>query len=136
MDEQLLAIYYASTYRVRLSQGGTASLRIGQPLPASLLDLVGAAPWNFVTAWNPRSLARPRASNRQAQRQLMSELRQRDDVLVIRAGVGEGQTGWREASLFVVGPDRATMDGLAEAYAQNAYLHGIGQDDMRLRALA
>lgn len=124
MDETLLAAYRASTYRVRLRRGGVAKIRIDQALPAALQALVGESPWSFITAWNPRSQPWPREINRRNQRALLDELQPRDDVLAIHAGVGVGTDGWREPSLFVIGPERASIETLARKYEQHAYLHG------------
>ena len=123
MDKALLAAYRASAYRVRLRQGGVATIRIDQALPASLQTLVGESPWSFITAWNPRSRPLPRKINRARQRALISELQARGDVLAIRAGAGVGD-GWREPSLFVVGPDQPAMATMARKYEQHAFLHG------------
>ncbi|WP_255367303.1 hypothetical protein [Dyella sp. OK004] len=50
MDESLLAAYRATAYRVRLRQGGWATIRIDAPLPTALATIVGEHPWGFVTA--------------------------------------------------------------------------------------
>lgn len=124
MDKVLLAAYRASAYHVRLRQGGVATIRIDQVLPASLQALAGESPWSFVTAWNPRSRSLPREINRQSQRVLLNELQARADVLTIHAGTGVGTDGWREPSLFVVGPDQTAMATMARKHEQHAFLHG------------
>ena len=125
MDERLLDAYRATDYRVRLERGGWATIRVDEALPSVLSAWAEDAPWSFVTAWNPGSMPTPRAANRLAQRALLAALRARPDVRLIRAGVGMG-TGWRESSLFVVGPDARAMDVLARRFEQNAYVHGFG----------
>lgn len=129
MDEHLLAAYRATDYRVRLRQGGWATIWIGQCLPATLASLVGERHWGFITAWNPRSEPRARASNRQAQRELLRALRDLSETTLIRAGAGVGQ-GWREASLFVAGPGPGAFDALARRFGQHAYVHGQGARGM------
>ena len=125
MDERLLAAYRATDYRVRRRQGGWASIRVGEALPAALATLVGDHPWHFVTAWNPGSRLMPSRVNRQAQRALLTTLRERPDTVLVLPGMGVG-AGWREASLFVVGPGAPAMDALARRFGQNAYVHGVG----------
>ncbi|WNL47932.1 DUF3293 domain-containing protein [Dyella sp. BiH032] len=125
MDERLLAAYLATDYRARLRQGGWASIRVGETLPAALAALVQGHPWSFITAWNPGSRATVRSANRLAQRALLAALRERTDIALIRAGAGVG-ADWREASLFVVGPHAAAMDTLARRFGQNAYVYGVG----------
>jgi Protein of unknown function (DUF3293) len=132
MDEALLAAYRATTYRVRLARGGWAAVRIDAALPRELLALVGAHRWSVLTAWNPRSVPRPRADNRDAQHRLLGELKSCCKAIVAAEGVG---SQWREASLFAVGPDMATMDTYARRYQQNAYVHGEAGDPAMLRVL-
>jgi hypothetical protein len=122
MDERLLAAYLATDYRVRLARGGWASIRVGAPLPAALAALTGERPWGFLTAWNPASSPLPRQQNRQAQRALLAALRELPDIAAILAGIGTG-AGWREASLFVIGPGVAALDALARRFGQHAYVH-------------
>ncbi|RAO75127.1 DUF3293 domain-containing protein [Dyella jiangningensis] len=133
MDETLLAAYRRTDYRVRLGGGGYASIRIGHPLPVALTGLVTGEPWGFITAWNPRSQPRPPSQNRQAQRRLLHALRELPATHFIAAGVGVGENGWREGSLFVVGPDVESLDALARRFGQHGYLHGHGQQPAQLR---
>ena len=136
MDESLLAAFQATDYRVRLAGGGVAGIRIGQPLPTPLRELVGPHLWGFITAWNPRSLPRSRQQNRHAQRQLREVLRPLPSVHLIRAAVGVGSDGWREHSLFVIGPDLGMLDELAHRFGQHAYVYGGGGDPAQLRLLS
>ena len=132
MDERLLALYRATDYRVRLRQGGWASIRIDEAPPAVLAPLIDPYPWSFITAWNPGSRRVPLSANREAQRALLAALRELPDAILILAGVGVGM-GWREPSLFVVGPGTDAMDPLANRFGQNAYVQGFGNS--RLAAL-
>lgn len=134
MDESLLAAYRATDYRVRLSRGGTASIRIGQPLPAVLQQLAGKRPWGFITAWNPASRRQPRARNRAAQRELLQCLRSVACGDIV-AGVGAGADGWREPSLFVTGIDPSGLDDIARRFGQLGYVHGQGIAAAQLRLL-
>lgn len=132
MDETLLAAYRATAYRVRLARGGWAAIHIDAPLPRELLALVGAHGWSVLTAWNPRSAPRPRANNRDAQHRLLDELKPCCEAIVAAEGVGNG---WREASLFAIGPDAATMDTYAGRYQQSAYVYGEAAGPAMLRIL-
>lgn len=122
--EALRAAYAATDYRVRLSGGGTAHLRAGQPPPEPLRTLAGGRPWSVVTACNPRSQAMPRAWNHDAQRRLLEALRAMPQVRQLAAAVGGGIDGWREASFWVVGPEIASMLALATRFRQHAILAG------------
>lgn len=132
MDEILLAAYRATTYRVRLARGGWAAIRIEAPLPQELLARVGAGCWSVLTAWNPHSEPRSRADNRVAQHRLLDELKACCETIIAAEGVG---SAWREASLFAIGPDTATIDAYAHRYRQNAYVHGKAAGPAMLRIL-
>lgn len=133
MDEALLAAYQGTDYRVRLGGGGYASIRIGHPLPASLAGRVKGQPWGFITAWNPRSKPHSRAHNRQAQRSLLFALRELPATRLIEAGIGIGSNGWRESSLFVVGPGTEQLDALARRFGQHGYVYGHDVQAAQLR---
>ena len=134
MDEALLAAYRATDYRVRLARGGWAAIRIDQPLPADLGSLAGNRPWGFITAWNPYSQPDTRARNRVAQHALLAALRALQQTTLIRAGAGVSTDGqWREASLWVVGPDETALDALARRFGQIGYVRGDAASPARLR---
>ena len=132
MDETLLAAYRATTYRVRLARGGWAAIGIDAPLPQELVVLVGTYCWSVLTAWNPYSELRSRADNRAAQHRLLGELKTCCEAVAAAEGVG---SSWREASLFAIGPEAATMDTYARRYRQNAYVHGKAAGPAMLRIL-
>jgi hypothetical protein len=132
MDNALIDAYRSTDYRVRLTRGGWASIRIDAPLPAILLGLIGAHSWAFITAWNPFSQALPHHQNRAAQQALLAALHKLQSTRLIRAAVGLGRN-WREPSLFVVGPSLAETDTLAKQFRQNAYVHGLANGYARLR---
>lgn len=134
MDESLLAAYRAAAYRVRLRQGGWATIRIDASLPTALAAIVGEHPWGFITAWNPRSQTCDRASNREAQHKLLIALRNLLATQMVRAGIG-ADLHWKEQSLFVIGPDTASLDTVARSFEQNAYVHGHGGGIARPRLL-
>lgn len=127
-------IFRQADYRVRLSRGGYASIRIGQPLPAALHCLLPepGAGWGFITAWNPRGKPRERADNRIAQRELRDTLRREHPASRLRAGIGT-LGPWREPSLFVAGIDAAALDALMLRHDQLAVVHGIGVRPAGLR---
>jgi hypothetical protein len=136
MDEALLAAYRATDYRVRLTGGGWASIRVGEPLPDALHNLVGHHHWGYLTAWNPRSQPMALSQNRLAQRRLLQHLMQYPGVRAVHVGVGVGVDGWHESSLLVVGPTASELDALGRIFGQNAYVHGDGQGVARLRLLS
>ncbi|WP_233843094.1 DUF3293 domain-containing protein [Dyella sp. 2HG41-7] len=131
-DSALIAAYRATDYRVRLARGGWACIRVDAPLPSSLLTMIGMNSWAFITAWNPFSQILQRAQNHAAQHALLAALRKLSGLISIRPAVGVGE-GWREPSLFVVGPTLADTDALAQQFRQNAYVHGLGDGYARLR---
>ncbi|QAU23934.1 DUF3293 domain-containing protein [Dyella sp. M7H15-1] len=132
MDNSLIDVYRSTDYRVRLAQGGWVSIQVDAALPVSLHPLIEDRCWAFITAWNPDSQAQPRAQNRVAQQALLTALRKLPRTICIRPGLGVGDA-WRETSLFVVGPNLADIDELAQQFQQNAYVHGLGNGYARLR---
>jgi hypothetical protein len=132
MDEALLAAYRDTDYRVRLTRGGWATIRIDQPLPSALRPMAGPHPWAFITAWNPRSEPTPRPQNRAAMRSLLEALRAAPGTVVIRPGLGSG-SAWAEPSLWVVGLDTTVIDAFAQRFRQFGYVHGQGPAPAQLR---
>lgn len=132
MDSALIDAYRRTDYRVRLPQGGWASIHVDAPLPTLLRALVGSGCWAFLTAWNPFSQPHPRAQNHAAQHALLAALRGLPATRVLRPAIGVGED-WREPSLFVVGPSLAETDALAQQFQQNAYVHGLADGPARLR---
>lgn len=124
MDKALLAAYAGTDYRVRLPAGGFASIRIGAALPASLRALSGQDAWAVITAWHPRSRPVPHAVNRIAQRSLLTQLRALPETRLIRAALGVGSEGWREPSLWVVGPCPNMLHPLCVRHDQHAWVMG------------
>jgi hypothetical protein len=126
-------------YRVRLPQGGCAVIRIGETLPPGLHGYVkdDRTPWGFITAWNPFAQQSSRARNRERQRELLAALRHRGARLRPGIGVGanDGDSAWREPSLFVAGLDFDTLDALGRRFEQVAIVRGIGCGEARLRVL-
>lgn len=135
MNKALLDAFHATDYLVCIDTVEWAGIRIDQPLPTSLQALVGARSWGFITAWNPRAeTTRTPAGNLAAQRELLTALRAWPEA-VIHPAIGIGPTGWSEPSLFVVGPDTATLDTLARHHEQLAYVHGHADSIACLRVL-
>lgn len=127
-------IFLQADYRVRLAQGGHATIRVGDPLPAVLAGLLPdtGAGWGFITAWNPRGETRDRMANRMAQRELRDALRNQHPRAGLHAGLGT-MDDWREPSLFVTGIDAAALDALMLRFDQLAVVSGCGRQDAELR---
>ena len=134
MDEALLEAFHATTYHVCLDTVTWATIRVDLPLPAQLADVAGAHPWAFITAWNPQARRRPPAENLAAQRELLAALQKQPGVAVHPA-IGVGTSGWSEPSLFVVGAGVHSLDKLARAHGQLAYVHGEADGAALLRVL-
>jgi hypothetical protein len=135
MDKSLLDAFRATDYLVCIDAAEWADIRIDQPLPSSLQALVGTRAWGFITAWNPRAeTTRAPADNLAAQRELLSALRAWPEAAIYPA-IGIGRTDWSEPSLFVIGPDVATLDTLARHHEQLAYIHGHANSMAHLRLL-
>lgn len=136
--DALRKIYIDTDYRVRLAQGGYATIRVGQPLPRVLCDALphAGAPWAFVTAWNPLSAAQPVIRNRARQRELLIALRQLSPSVDLFTGVGVGERPpWREPSVFVTGVPFDRLDCLMQPFRQHALVRGHGDGAAELHWL-
>ena len=134
MDEALLDAFRSTDYLVCLDEAEWANIRVDEPLPAPLQQLVGQRAWGFITAWHPQAQVRAAADNLAAQRELLAALRACPGA-IIRPAIGIGASGWHEPSLFAIGPEPATLDALARQHRQVAYVHGAGSAPARLRWL-
>lgn len=124
LPESIRRTWTDTDYRVRLPEGGHASIRCGKPLPPALRALLNGdtQTWGYVTAWNPASVALARAVNRERQRRLRDALRALG--LTFRAGIGVGSGDWQEPSLFVPGIDFTTLDRVARQFGQVGVVRG------------
>jgi hypothetical protein len=132
MDKQLLEAYLRSEYRVRLSRGGAAVIRVGEPLPQALRGLAGDREWGFLTAWNPGSQPQAATTNRAAERRLLADVQALSGV-AIHPAYGVGTDGWREPSFWLVGIERSALDELGRCYRQRAWLYGADDGPTQLR---
>jgi hypothetical protein len=131
---ELIAAYHATGYRVVDDAGVLlAESRIGQPSASvdRLLAAHGARSAVFITAWNPRSVARSARDNQAAHDRLVADLADRGARFLPHIGVG-ADPAWAEHGAFVL--DFATADALALAlaYEQNAIVVAARGEPARL----
>ena len=125
----LLRDYLKSHYRIGLAEG-ELTLRIGENVAHPSLET--GLPFAFMTAWNPRSMAQPRAANEAAQRGL-DELLAKAGATLYPAVGGDPSGTWQEGSVFAVGVPLETADQLATQFEQNAIVAGRIGEPARLR---
>jgi hypothetical protein len=120
-DGGLLAAYLAAHYNVT----GTATpfvLRVGHRSAelASVHLANGVDCSAFITAWNPRGVARSESLNRASQQRLESELTATG--LTLLAGIGEDPSGvWPgEPSVLVLGIPRREAERVGRRFGQLA----------------
>lgn len=125
----LLRAYLAAEYRAAAS-GTPVTLRIGQA--ARVPGVADGAPLAFLTAWNPRSLARSESENRAALAELRAGL-EREGARVLDGDGVAADGSWQEPSLLAIGltPERA--DEWARTYEQNAIVTAVAGEPARLR---
>ncbi|MGH8110469.1 MAG: DUF3293 domain-containing protein [Rhodanobacteraceae bacterium] len=135
LPESIRRAWMETDYRVRLPRGGYASIRFGEPLPATLLPMLRHTDdtWGYITAWNPAGVRHPLAENRAQQRALRDALQR--NGYAYHAGIGVGITDWREASLFVPGIGFAELDVLARRFGQLGVVRGTGTGPAELHDL-
>jgi hypothetical protein len=120
-DSGLLTAYLAAHYKVT----GTPTpfvLRVGH-ISAELAALHLAHGVNcsaFVTAWNPRGVARSESLNRASQQPLESQLKSMS--LTLLAGIGEDPSGvWPgEPSILALGISRSEAARVGRTFGQLA----------------
>lgn len=121
-DATLLAAYRSTSYRVLDGAGRVlAEARVDRASPSvdALLAAHGAGSGVFLSAWNPGSVARPAAANREAHARLLGELDRRGVRYLPHAGVGDDPS-WAEDGVFVLDLATDQAVALASAYGQNA----------------
>jgi hypothetical protein len=124
----LLRAYLAAEYR---ADAGRIVLRIGEPIPAGA-GMEPGAPVAFLTAWNPRSLARSERENRKALADLRAAIERGGAKVLDGEGV-DPRGSWREPSLLAIGLDAEHADDFAREHEQNAIVAGRVGDPARLR---
>lgn len=134
MHDSLIAAYRGTSYRVARADGEIAAeARIG--LTSAAIDAVlsehGAGGGVFITAWNPRSAAQPRAVNEAAQARLVQELTRRGAHFLAHVSVG-ADPAWTEQGAFVLDLEIADALALATAYGQNAVVAIASGEQARL----
>lgn len=131
IDPDLHRAFVATRFTVELT-GVVDDIRIGERLPAALeryLAQVGETDWAYVTAWNPDSVPLPVEENRVRQDALRRELAPRHSLLF---GVGIGNDGWSEESIFAAGIDVDEVAKIGHAHGQLCVVAGTSGDVARL----
>lgn len=126
IPEPLRQAYLATRYRVDASPAGCFCIRIGAPSPEAdrLCAAQGQTAWAFVTACNPRSQPLPPAQNAARMRMLETEVAALGLACYPGAGVGEDGDWPPEASLLIIGADRALARRLGQRFNQYAVVVG------------
>jgi len=113
---------YLTTRYVAYDGAVAVQCRVGEHAPAmdALLERHGASGGIFVTAWNPRSVAQPAATNEAAHRRLTAEITRLGLRALPHRGFGADPAWEPEEGLFVLGLAIAPALDLAAAFGQNA----------------
>ncbi|HET9034093.1 MAG TPA: DUF3293 domain-containing protein [Dokdonella sp.] len=116
----LLDVYRASHYQVRMPGGRRVTLRIGQPAPLALINWADPDwPLACISACNPQSEKLSATHNRQRMRELLGRVRSYQGRVLAAAGRIPGHE-WRESSLLVAALTLDRIDTLALDFDQNA----------------
>jgi hypothetical protein len=129
----LIALYRESHYDVRLPNGRTATLRIGEPAPVPVARWIGDDDIAFyVTSCNPYSSSLPKAENDERLELLREELRATRYRWLEGAGHVPGEA-WRENCLLVSGIGGEEADAIARRYDQNSIVVVPSKAAVKLR---
>lgn len=128
----MLAAYQASSYEV---VDGDARLvaRIDREAPEidALLERHCAASGTFITAWNPRSVPQPAATNRREHLRLADRIDAAGLCRLPHEGVSP-DGDWREEGFFVLDLPEKEALAIAEAFGQNAVVRVQPSEPARL----
>ncbi len=127
----LMQAYQDADYRWELA-GRWQPLRIGAPAPTLQAMFPQAREFGLLSAWNPYSVERPEAANREADEALNTALLA--SGLPHRPGFSSARNrSWREPSWVVVDMPVEELDALARRFDQLATLHLHRGEPVRLR---
>ncbi|MEO8195683.1 MAG: DUF3293 domain-containing protein [Thermoanaerobaculia bacterium] len=124
-QEELLAAYARAVYRVDAAPE-PIFLRVGEASPEleRWLAARGARRFAFLSAANPGSVALADDENRRRHQRLLARLQGCGLPAIAGESYEAAGLGWREASLLVVGLERAAAIALARELGQVALLVG------------
>lgn len=128
---ELIRAYLVAEYRWELD-GDWRHLRIGEPAPEVEARYPQAHGFGLLSAWDPYSVPRPEAVNRDADEALQQALH--DSGRVFRPAFSSAANrSWREPSWLVVGMPVSEFDALSRRYGQLATLCWTAGAAVRMR---
>lgn len=113
---ELVHAYFAADYRWQHA-GDWHDLRVGLQAPALELLYPDAAGFGMLTAWNPHSVGRNDAANREADALLQEDLAATGLVFLPAFGSALDRS-WREPGWVVVGMALDAFDALSRRHGQ------------------
>jgi len=127
----LVQAYLDADYRWELD-GRWHPLSIGGHARELEATFPQARSFGLLSAWNPHSVERPEAENREADEALNTALQ--DSGLPYRAAFSSARNrSWREPSWIVMDMPVADFDALALRFRQLATVHAVAGEPARLR---
>lgn len=128
---ELVHAYLAAEYRWELD-GDWLNLRLGETAPDVAGRFPDAAQFGLLSAWDPWSIQRPDAVNRDADQALQRDLL--DSGRIFRPAFSSAvNRSWREPSWLVVDMPMAEFDALSRRYGQLATLFWSAREAIRMR---
>jgi Protein of unknown function (DUF3293) len=128
---ELVRAYIAAEYRCELG-GDWLNLRIGETAPDVASHFPDAAQFGLLSAWDPWSIQRPEAVNRDADEALQRNLLESGRVFRPAFSSATNRS-WREPSWLVMDMPVAEFDALSRRYGQLATLCWSRFEPVRLR---
>jgi hypothetical protein len=128
---ELVRAYLIADYRWELD-GDWRNLRIGEPAPEVQARYPEAHGFGLLSAWDPYSVPRPEAVNRDADEALQQSLH-RSGRIFRPAFSSAANRSWREPSWLVVDMPVAEFDALSRRYGQLATLYWAAGTPVRMR---
>jgi hypothetical protein len=127
----LVRAYLIAEYRWE-QDGDWRHLRIGEPAPEVEARYPQARSFGLLSAWDPYSVPRPEAVNRDADESLQQALHASGRIFR-PAFSSAANRSWREPSWLVVDMPATEFDALSRRYGQLATLYWAAGESVRMR---
>lgn len=131
---ELIEVYKATAYRVRLNDDHWHTLMIGTPATTLESRLPQIERFGWITAWNPRSIARPKPENQRADH----DLQQAVDALEVPRWYSEATPDdrrWLEPGWLLGNVSTGSLERLAIRFGQLGVLHWRREMPVTLRIM-
>ena len=120
MSKEKLKQHYLTTTYVVFFDNNKYDIRINEPIPSAINQLLKSQPAAILTAWNPRSQPFPLHENKTRNNYLCALLN--NDLVLDALGQGDDAMWPAEESFCILGMTKDEVEKLAVDFGQYAYI--------------